>query len=207
MIAIIDYGIGNLRSVEKAFRHVGADVLVTGDPQAVRAARALVLPGVGAFADGMAQLKARGLVPVIEEAAAARRPILGICLGMQLLFEGSDEMGRHRGLGLLRGRARRFPPGLKVPHIGWNQVHIVRPSPLLEGLSQDSYAYFAHSYYVDPAGEDTILATTEYGRPFASVVGAGSCFGLQFHPEKSQDVGLGILERFVALVRGRRSSL
>ncbi len=205
MIAIIDYGIGNLRSVEKAFRHVGADVLVTGDPQAVRAARALVLPGVGAFGDGMAQLKARGLVAAIEEAAAAGRPILGICLGMQLLFEGSEEMGRHSGLGLLQGQVRRFGPGLKVPHIGWNQVHIIRPSPLLEGLSQDSYAYFAHSYHVEPAGEETILAITEYGRPFASIVGGGSCFGLQFHPEKSQDVGLRILERFVALVRGPRS--
>ena len=205
MIAILDYGIGNLRSVEKAFRHVGADVLVTGDPQAVRTARALVLPGVGAFGDGMAQLKARGLVPVIEDAAAARRPILGICLGMQLLFEGSEEMGRHRGLGLLQGQVRRFPPGLKVPHIGWNQVHIIRPSPLLEGLASGSWVYFAHSYYVEPTEEHTILATTEYGQPFASVVGRGTCFGLQFHPEKSQQAGLSILRRFVELAREGRS--
>jgi len=205
LIAILDYGIGNLRSVEKALRHVGADVLVTGDADAVRAARALVLPGVGAFGDGMAQLKARGLVPVIEEAAAAGRPILGICLGMQLLFEGSEEMGHHRGLGLLRGRVRRFPPGLKVPHIGWNQVHIIRPNPLLEGLASGSWVYFAHSYYVEPREDHTILATTEYGRPFASVVGDGACFGLQFHPEKSQQAGLSILRRFVALAGEGRS--
>ncbi|MDI7274522.1 MAG: imidazole glycerol phosphate synthase subunit HisH [Anaerolineae bacterium] len=205
MIAIVDYGIGNLRSVEKAFLHVGADALVTADPAVAAAAEAIVLPGVGAFGDGMAQLRGSGFIAVLEEAAASGRPILGICLGMQLLFEESEEMGRHAGLGLLPGRVRRFAPGLKVPHIGWNQVHVVRPSALLEGLAQDSYAYFVHSYFVDPGDERTVLATTNYGRPFASVVGRGQIFGLQFHPEKSQEVGLHVLRNFWGLVAERRS--
>jgi glutamine amidotransferase len=198
-IAVVDYGIGNLRSVEKALQHVGAEAVVTADPAVLEAARGIVLPGVGAFGDGMAQLQARGFGPVLARLAAASRPILGICLGMQLLFEESEEMGRHAGLGLLPGRVRRFPSGLRVPHIGWNQVHALRPSPLLEGVPQDCYAYFVHSYYVEPACPEAVLATTDYGLAYASVVGRGNLFGLQFHPEKSQDVGLRMLRNFSVL--------
>jgi len=199
LIAIVDYGIGNLRSVEKAFQHVGATVLVTADPSRLEAAQGVVLPGVGAFGDGMAQLRAAGFVPALEALAAAGKPLLGICLGMQLLFEESEEMGRFTGLGLLPGRVRRFAANLKVPHIGWNQVHAVRSSPLLEGVAQDGYAYFVHSYYVEPAGAGDVAATTDYGGPFVSVVGRGHLFGLQFHPEKSQEVGLQMLRNFVAV--------
>ncbi len=201
MLAIVDYGIGNLRSVQKAFERVGAEVLVTADPAALPPASGIVLPGVGAFGDGMAQLRAAGFVPVLEALAAAGKPILGICLGMQLLFEESEEMGRFAGLGLLPGRVRRFPAGLKVPHIGWNQVRAVRPSPLLQGIPQDSYAYFVHSYCVDPADGTIVLATTDYGALYPSVVGRGSLYGLQFHPEKSQEVGLQMLHNF-ALISG-----
>ncbi len=200
MIAIIDYGIGNLRSVEKALQHVRADVRLTADHGAIRAARGVVLPGVGAFGDCMAHLRAGGFVPVVEACVAGGVPLLGICVGLQLLFEESEEMGRFAGLGFLPGRVRRFRGSLKVPHIGWNQVHSLRPSPLLAGLPQDSYAYFVHSYYVDPADESTVVATTDYGGPYASVVGRGQLYGVQFHPEKSQDVGLAILRNFAAIV-------
>jgi imidazole glycerol-phosphate synthase subunit HisH len=200
MIAIIDYGVGNLRSVEKAFQHVGADALVTADPEVVRGAAGVVLPGVGAFGDGIEQLAARGFVPVVKEIAAQGRPLLGICLGMQFLFGESEEMGQYVGLGLLPGRVVRFHGELKVPHIGWNQVCALRPSPLLAGLPAEPYAYFVHSYYVEPADPDDVLATTDYGGPYASVVGRGHIFGLQFHPEKSQEVGLRMLRNFADLV-------
>lgn len=200
MIAIVDYGIGNLRSVEKALQYVGGDAQLTPDPDALRSAAAIVLPGVGAFGDCINQLKARGFEPVIREAVASGVPLVGICVGMQLLFEESEEMGRHQGLGLLPGRVVRFPAGHKVPHIGWNQIHPVRPTPLLEGLAPGSYAYFVHSYYAVPGDEALVLANTDYaGLYYASVVGHGLLFGLQFHPEKSQDVGLRILANLVAL--------
>ena len=199
MIAIVDYGIGNLRSVEKALQRVGADARLTADPAALAGAQAIVLPGVGAFGDCAANLIGRGFEPAIREAVAADVPLLGICVGMQLLFAESEEMGRHRGLALLPGRVVRFPAGHKVPHIGWNQVHAERPSPLLEGLPQDSYAYFVHSYYAAPTDDSVVLATTDYGLAYASVVGRGRLFGVQFHPEKSQDVGLRLLANFCAL--------
>ncbi len=200
MIAIIDYGIGNLRSVEKALQHVGANVRLTGDIAQIRAARGVVLPGVGAFGDCMSQLEKHGFVPVVKDLVAAGVPLLGICVGLQLLFEESEEMGRFPGLGLLPGRVRRFRGDLKVPHIGWNQVHCIRANPLLAGMPQDSFAYFVHSYYVDPADDSDVLAVTDYGGPYASVVGRGQLFGVQFHPEKSQEVGLAILRNFSALV-------
>jgi len=200
MIAIIDYGIGNLRSVEKALQHVGANVRLTGDIAQIRAARGVVLPGVGAFGDCMSQLEQHGFVPVVKDLVAAGVPLLGICVGLQLLFEESEEMGRFPGLGLLPGRVRRFRGDLKVPHIGWNQVHCIRANPLLAGMPQDSFAYFVHSYYVDPADDSDVLAVTDYGGPYASVVGRGQLFGVQFHPEKSQEVGLTILRNFSALV-------
>ncbi|MBC7242488.1 MAG: imidazole glycerol phosphate synthase subunit HisH [Anaerolineae bacterium] len=200
MIAIVDYGIGNLRSVQKAFEHVGAPVRLISSPAELEGARAIVLPGVGAFGDGMRNLQEAGFVEPLSRAVEAGVPLLGICLGMQLLFEESEEMGIHRGLGLLRGRVRRFAGGLKVPQIGWNQLFWRRPNPLQAGIPDGAYAYFVHSYYVEPADPDDVLAVTEYGISYASIVGRGNLLGVQFHPEKSQAVGLRILRNFVEWV-------
>lgn len=206
MIAIVDYGVGNLRSVERACRQVGADVQVAARPQDLAAAqgpldvvKGVILPGVGAFGDAMASLRTSGWVPALEAWVAAGRPLLGICLGMQLLFAESEEMGCHRGLGFLAGRVLRFAGGLKVPQVGWNQVCPVRPSRLLAGVPAGAYAYFVHSYYVAPADPVDVVATTDYGGPYASVVERGHILGLQFHPEKSQEVGLRMLANFAAL--------
>lgn len=200
MIAIVDYGIGNLRSVQKAFEHVGAPVRLISSPAEIEGARAIVLPGVGAFGDGMRNLREAGFVEPLYQAVEAGVPLLGICLGMQLLFEESEEMGIHQGLGLLRGRVRRFAVELKVPQIGWNQLFWRRPNPLQAGIPDGAYAYFVHSYYVEPADPDDILAVTEYGIAYASIVGRGNLLGVQFHPEKSQAVGLRILRNFVEWV-------
>ena len=204
MIAIVDYGIGNLRSVEKALQRVGAEARVTADAADLDAAAGIVLPGVGAFGDGMEHLTARQLVDPVLRQVERGKPLLGICLGMQLLFEESDEMGLHRGLGLLPGRVVRFPDAeLKVPHIGWNQLWRADSGPemaLLEGIPQGAHAYFVHSYYAAPEEPGDILARTDYGIEFASVVGRGRIFGAQFHPEKSQDVGLRLLRNFAGMV-------
>jgi glutamine amidotransferase len=204
MIVIVDYGVGNLRSVQKALERVGATAVITSDPAALDAAQGVVLPGVGAFGDGMDNLRARRLAEPILRQVESRKPLLGICLGMQLLFEESEEMGLHQGLGLLPGRVVRFPDGdLKVPHIGWNQLRMMGPRPemaLLQDLQDGAYAYFVHSYYPVPAERGDLLATTEYGLEFASVVGRGQIYGAQFHPEKSQDVGLRLLQNFARLV-------
>ena len=198
MIALIDYGIGNLRSVAKALSAVGGDVRLTADPDHVLAASKVVLPGVGAFGDGMAGLRERHLIETLKTVVARQTPLLGICLGMQLLFEASDELGSHDGLGFLPGRVRRFPPGdLKIPQTGWNQILLDQDSPLLRGLEPGSYAYYNHSYHCDPADPADVLASTEYGIRYASVVGCGRLYGVQFHPEKSQRVGLAILRNFV----------
>jgi glutamine amidotransferase len=199
MIAIADYGIGNLGSVTKAFRRVGAEVRLTGDPEALRRADALVLPGDGAFGATMAEVERRGLVPLLREAAAEGKPLLGICVGMQLLFEESEEHGRHAGLGLLPGRVKRIEGDLPVPHMGWNRLRACRPHPVLDGVPDGAYVYFVHSYYCD-APADVVVATTDYGRDFAAIVARGSVLGLQFHPEKSQDVGLRLVAGFVRLV-------
>jgi glutamine amidotransferase len=198
MIALVDYGIGNLRSVEKALEAVGADVRLTEDSDQILAADKVVLPGVGAFGDGMAGLQDRGLVPVVKTVVARGTPLLGICLGMQVLFESSSERGQHAGLGLLPGQVRRFQDStLKIPQTGWNQIKPVRESRLLQGLAPGSYAYFNHSYYCDPQDQQDVLAQTDYGLDYASVVGRGRLYGIQFHPEKSQSVGLAILKNFV----------
>jgi glutamine amidotransferase len=198
MIALIDYGIGNLRSVEKALESVGADVQLTADPDKILAADKVVLPGVGAFGDGMAGLKKLKLIKPLRQVVDNKVPLLGICLGMQLLFETSDELGSYEGLGFLPGRVRRFPPSsLKIPQTGWNQIIAQQETPLLHGLEPGSYAYFNHSYYCDPADENHVLATTEYGIEYASVIGQGPLVGVQFHPEKSQSVGLLMLKNFV----------
>lgn len=198
MIALIDYGIGNLRSVEKAFNAVGAQVELTDDPALIGTADQIVLPGVGAFGDGMAGLRDRGLVDVITSTVAQGTPFLGICLGMQLLFEKSDELGAHTGLGLLPGSVKRFPElGQKVPQTGWNQISFRRESPLIEGLNEGDYAYFNHSHYCEPTLTEDSIAITEYGLPYTSIVGRDRLYGVQFHPEKSQSVGLQILRNFV----------
>ncbi len=202
-IAIADYGIGNLGSVTKAFRGAGADVRLTGEPEELRRADALVLPGDGAFAATVQEVQHRGLVPVLREAAEQGKPLLGICIGMQLLFEESEEHGRHRGLGLLPGHVRRFEGTLPVPHMGWNSLREHRPHPLLEGLPEAAYVYFVHSYYCD-APEEVVIASSDYGRDFAAVVGRGSVLGVQFHPEKSQQVGLRMVANFVAMAGAAR---
>lgn len=200
-VVMIDYGVGNLRSVAKALETVGADVQVSDRPQVIRGASKVVLPGVGAFGDGMATLRRRGLVEPILEAAARGVPLLGICLGMQLLLDQSHEKGRHEGLGLISGEVLPFDEGeLKVPHTGWNRVLPEADNPLLTGLPQGSYAYFNHGYYCRPGAGEVTLAKTRYGQEFASVVGRDSVFGVQFHPEKSQAVGLRILSNFLERV-------
>jgi glutamine amidotransferase len=203
VIAIADYGIGNLGSVTKAFRRYGAEVRLTGDPAELRASDALVLPGDGAFAATMEEVERHGLVPVLREARDAGKPVLGICIGMQLLFEESEEHGWHRGLGFLPGRVRRFDGDLPVPHMGWNELRPRRPHPMLDGLEAGSYVYFVHSYYCD-APDDVVIASSDYGREFAAVVGRGSVVGVQFHPEKSQEVGLRMVEGFVKMVDAAR---
>jgi glutamine amidotransferase len=198
MIAIVDYGIGNLGSVTKGFRHAGAETVLTGDPEVLRSASALVLPGDGAFGATMDEIRRRGLVRPIEDAVGRGVPVLGICIGMQVLFEESEEHGRHLGLGLLPGRVRRLPAGRPVPHMGWNVLRPRRAHPLLDGIASGDYVYFVHSYYCDAEGE-VVLAETDYGLDFAAVVGCGPVLGMQFHPEKSQAVGLRLVANFVRL--------
>jgi imidazole glycerol-phosphate synthase subunit HisH len=191
---------GNLRSVQKAFERVGATAIITTDPEVIETASAAVLPGVGAFGDAMANLHATGLTSAIHRIIDKGRPFLGICLGQQLLFESSEEMGQYAGLGVFKGRVVRFPnTEFKVPHVGWNEIHIQKASPILNGVADGSFAYFVHSFLTIPDDPTTILAKTDYGFDFASVIGHGHVFGIQFHPEKSQVIGLRILQNFAAL--------
>ncbi|MHB1318308.1 MAG: imidazole glycerol phosphate synthase subunit HisH [Anaerolineae bacterium] len=199
MLTIIDYGMGNLRSVEMAFRRLGIEPAVTSDPDVLARGSALVLPGVGAFGDAMGQLRDLGLISPLRHAIDEGRPFLGICLGMQLLFESSDEMGDHQGLGVLPGTVRRFPEGLTIPHMGWNQIDQRRPVPLLDGLPDHSYAYFVHSYFVEPQDSGVVAASTAYGIEFSSIVVREQIHGIQFHPEKSQDVGVHILRNWLRI--------
>ncbi|MFQ5436615.1 MAG: imidazole glycerol phosphate synthase subunit HisH [Anaerolineae bacterium] len=200
-ITMIDYGGSNLRSALKAFEYVGADVHLTSEPEDVLKADKLTLPGVGAFGSGMAAVRVRGLEPAIQAAAAKGTPLLGICIGMQFLFDESDEMGVHQGLGLIPGRVTRFPAsGLKVPHMGWNQLEFDAPHPLLTGVKPGSHTYFVHSYYCIPNNSADIVARAEYGEPFTAIVGRNNIYGLQFHPEKSQQTGLQIIRNFVELI-------
>jgi glutamine amidotransferase len=200
MLAIIDYGMGNLRSVQKAFEKIGVTARIVPFPRDLERACGIVLPGVGAFGQAMNNLRTIGWDVALRESVARGVPLLGICLGMQLLFESSEEMGQHAGLGILRGAVKRFDGALKVPQMGWNQIHIKQPSVLLRDIAEGSYAFFVHSYYCAPRDESVILATTDYGIKFASVVGYENVFGAQFHPEKSQSVGLKMLENFVSIV-------
>lgn len=200
-IAIVDYGMGNLRSVQKGFERVGFSARITSDPQEVAEATHVVLPGVGAFGDAMQELRRRDLLEPIRRAIRQEKPFLGICLGLQLLFEQSYEEGVHEGLGILPGEVVRFelPPEYPVPHMGWNQLHIRRPNPLLAGIEQGAYVYFVHSYYVVPRDKSLIATETDYGMIFCSSIGGGRLFATQFHPEKSQRVGLRMLENFARL--------
>lgn len=201
MIAIVDYGMGNLHSVQKAVERVGGQARVVDTARAVEEAAGVILPGVGAFGDAMARLRRRGLVQPLQRRMAAGRPTLGICLGLQLLFEESTEMGRHRGLGIFPGRVVRLPAACgRIPHVGWNQVHPCRESVLLAGIPDGGYLYFVHSYYAVPADAQVVLATTDYGLDCPAAVGMGAILGVQFHPEKSQALGLHVLRNFVELV-------
>jgi len=229
VIVIVDYEMGNLRSVQKAFERIGRAAEVSDKPEVVAKAERLVVPGVGAFGDAMAALRKRGLVEPIREFSARGRPMLGICLGLQVFFEESEEVATgaagdeccgtcggvaqatacvgpapvEKGLGLVKGRVVKFSPqvtaaGLKVPHMGWNQVVAARPTPLLAGMPEEGvYFYFAHSYYASPADDAVVAGRTDYGGRFASAIASGNIYATQFHPEKSQAVGLALLENFV----------
>ena len=200
MIAIVDYGLGNLSSVQKAFTYLGYQAIVTGNPEALAAAGRGVLPGVGAFGEAMTNLAQGGLIPALQAAVQAGKPLLGICLGLQLLFERSEESPGVTGLSLLPGEVRRIPaaPGLKVPHMGWNVLRY-REDPLFRGLSDPCFVYYVHSFYVEPACPEYITGMTFYGRELPVAVRRGRVWGLQFHPEKSGREGLKILKNFAAL--------
>ena len=200
-IAVINYGAGNLRSVVKAFEHIGYPATVTTDPRKVMAADGVVLPGVGAAGDTMTNLHARGMVDAIATVIAKKRPFFGVCIGLQVLFERSEEDGAEC-LGLLGGYVRRLPAGVKVPHMGWNQVRLTESHPLFHGIADDSYFYFVHSYYADPTEQSAVVGLTDYGATFASALAKGNLVGTQFHPEKSGRLGLQIYRNFVQRMVG-----
>ena len=201
MIAIIDYGVGNLFSVQKAFAALGADAQITSDEAVIRRASRIVLPGVGAFGDCMKNLEASGLIPVLRESIAAKKPLLGICVGLQILFEGSEESPDVQGLGLLKGRVKRIEAeGQKVPHMGWNSLSVREPrerADLFAGLASPSYVYFVHSYHAVSEDERIVTSRAEYGGTITASVAQGNVQATQFHPEKSGDVGLAILRNFM----------
>ena len=201
-VAILDYGVGNLRSVEKAFAAAGSNAIVTDDDRVLRKAEALVLPGVGAFAACMKGLAARGFDELIRERVAEGTPLLGVCVGMQMLFEESEEFGQTPGLGLLQGRVRRFGGDLLVPQVGWNQVRRARAHWLLDGIEDQAFFYFVHSFYCEPADDSMVIGETDYGVAYASVIAQDQIAGMQFHPEKSQASGLRLLGNFARRGRG-----
>jgi len=201
MLIIIDYGMGNLRSVQKGFERVGCRPVISRDPSQIGQADGIVLPGVGAFRDGMQHLAEYGLIEPIKSHIAKGLPFLGICLGLQMLFEESEEFGCEKGLGVFKGRVVRFPRDmeLKVPHMGWNQLQIIRRPPILQDVPPSSFVYFVHSYYVVPEDKAIVAVTSSYGVEFCSMIWQDNIFATQFHPEKSQELGLGILKRFAEL--------
>ncbi len=210
MIAIIDSGIANLRSVQKGLEHVGADAKIVEDPRTIRDASGIVLPGVGAFRDGITKLRDGGFVEPLLRAIGEGKPVLGICLGLHFLFSESEEFGHHKGLNVIKGRVVRFPDAssrsgdgtqarLKIPHMGWNRIRIERQAPIFKGIPDGGFFYFVHSYYVQPEDEGVIAATTEYGLRFTSVLWRDNLFACQFHPEKSQSLGLQLLKNFASL--------
>jgi len=199
-VVVIDYGMGNVRSVEKALARCGATVEVTAQAERIQAASHVVLPGVGAFGDAMGELRRRRLIEPIRQAIAAGKPFLGICLGLQVLFDKSEENPGVAGLGVIAGEVKRFRTYLKVPHMGWNTLKVRGEVPIFEGAGREPFVYFVHSYYVVPQDESLIAATTDYDGEFVSAIRRGVCFGTQFHPEKSQAVGLKMLENFLKVV-------
>ncbi len=201
MIAIVDYDAGNLKSVSKALDALGQENKITGDPTEILSADKVILPGVGSFGDAMTQLKKRGLDLVLKETAEKGTPLLGICLGLQVLFESSEESPGVEGLGILKGHILRIPDseGLKIPHVGWNSLHLQNNGRLFQGLKEDSYVYFVHSYYLKAEEEEIVKATTEYGVRIHASVEKGNVFACQFHPEKSSTVGAKILTNFAKL--------
>lgn len=199
MIAIIDYGMGNLRSVQKGFERVGCEAVITRDPKAIADAHKIVLPGVGAFRDCMQNLEQLGLIEPVLRGIQSGKPFLGICLGLQILFTESEEFGTSRGLDIIKGRVVRFrinDPGLKIPHMGWNSISIKRRAPIFSDTPDGSYVYFVHSYHVVPDDPNVIATITDYGMEFVSSIWKENIIGVQFHPEKSQAIGLSILKRF-----------
>lgn len=198
MIAIIDYGMGNLHSVSKAVERLGYEAVVTADAKEIMEADGAILPGVGAFGDAMQNLKNTGLEEVTKFYAASGKPLLGICLGMQLLFSESEEYGRHKGLGLLPGHVIRFRGDYKVPHMGWNRLSFLQESPLFAGL-EEGHVYFVHSFHAKPERQSDLLSTTDYHQPVTAIVGRGNVYGMQFHPEKSGELGMSLLRNFLAL--------
>lgn len=200
-IAIVDYGMGNLHSVSKAVQRLGFEGIVTGDADAILGADGVILPGVGAFGDAMEHLRESGLDEVVRQAAASGKPLLGICLGMQLLFGESEEHGRNEGLGILPGKAVRFQggEGFKVPHMGWNQLEFAQPTSPLLGNLEEGHVYFVHSYHVLPECKDDLVAVTDYGHPVTAIVGRDNVYGMQFHPEKSGELGMALLRNFLSL--------
>ena len=195
MIAVIDYGMGNLRSVQKAFEYLGYKAVITQQPSEIQKADKVVLPGVGAFRDAMQTIKQKGIDKVLYDVVEQKKPLLGICLGMQMFFEKSYEYGEHKGLGILQGEIVKLPENVKIPHMGWNSLNIKKKNPLFEGLSQEPYVYFVHSYHVNTEA-DIVSATTYYGKEIQVAAQKENVFALQFHPEKSGDVGLNILQNF-----------
>ncbi|MCH5339185.1 MAG: imidazole glycerol phosphate synthase subunit HisH [Acetatifactor sp.] len=204
MIAVIDYDAGNIKSVEKALLYLGQDVTVTRDPGTILSSEGVILPGVGAFGDAMEKLYAYGLVPIIRQCVQENKPFLGICLGLQLLFESSEESPGVEGLGILKGRVLRLPgeAGLKIPHIGWNDLRFPNSGRLFQGIQEGAYVYFVHSYYLKAEEESIVTATTEYGTCVHASVEQGNVFACQFHPEKSSDVGMQILRNFIGITKG-----
>ncbi len=199
MIVVADYGMGNLRSVQKAFEFLGHRAVVTEDPGAVAEASHLVLPGDAAFGDAMQNIRRLGWDEAVHAHVGEGKPFLGICVGLQLMFDESEERGRHQGLGLLPGRVVRFPPAERVPQIGWNQIAIQRRVKIVEDIPEGSFFYFVHSFYVAHSHDEDCVATTEYGLHYTSIAGRDNVVGVQFHPEKSQQVGLRILQNFASM--------
>ena len=198
MLHIIDYGMGNLRSVQKAFEHLGVEAAITTNPSDLASADRVILPGVGAFRDAIAELKRLDFVPAIRDVVASGKPFLGICLGLQLLFDVSYEDGEHEGLGIVPGKVIRFAaqPDLKVPHMGWNSLTFQQEHPILKDVAPGSHVYFVHSYHVVPTDPSVIAATSDHGGPFVAMIAKGNLTATQFHPEKSQKVGLQLLKNF-----------
>ncbi|MFA6102425.1 MAG: imidazole glycerol phosphate synthase subunit HisH [Victivallaceae bacterium] len=198
MIALIDYNMGNLLSVSKALEYIGGDIRIIDTPADIAKADSVILPGVGNFGDGMEHLRARGFEQPVIDAVNSGKPFLGICLGMQMLLDASEEAPGVKGLGIIKGKVVRFPENIeKVPHMGWNSVRIDRPCNILDGVADESYFYFVHSYYACPESADAVIGSCEYIKRFAAIIGGKNIFATQFHPEKSQNAGLQILRNFV----------